>query len=200
MAPIRSFVAIVFPDDIKAEIHSWVKPLRQHDTSVRWVHSENLHLTLKFLGSVEEDRFENEFYPEFPELLSRFQPIKICLKGIGQFPPQGRPRVLWAGLAEGAELLVKLAGEIDAFFEKFGFISEKRPFRSHLTLARIKQKPSSGFMKVWKGLPAPSFGECIADRVTFYRSELTKEGAVYRVLREFPLGTKTGKNSFKNDQ
>lgn len=188
MSSIRSFVAIPIPDNIKKCVQDWVEPFRQHDTSVRWVRPQAMHLTLKFLGQVEEERFEREFYPEFTQLSAPFEPIKLVVRGMGQFPPRGIPRVLWTGLEGDLEPLKKMAEAVDNFFERFGFAKEKRTFSPHLTLARIKQKPSSGFLKKWGEASPPSFGEFVADRVVFYRSELTKAGAIYSVLREFSLG------------
>lgn len=191
MSTIRSFVAIPIPDDIKKTVQDWVEPLRKHDSSIRWVRPEGMHLTFKFLGEVEEERFEKEFYPEFTQLLGPFQPITVLVQGIGQFPARGNPRILWAGIEKGVDPLIQLAEAVDNFFEVFGFAKEKRKFSPHLTLARVKKKPSSGFFKAWSREKFPLFGEYVADRVVFFRSELTKQGAVYSVLQEFKLGKQT---------
>lgn len=187
MSAIRSFVAIPIPDSIKKSVQDWVAPFRQHDSSIRWIRPEGMHLTLKFLGEVEEKRFEEEFFKNFPQLLGSFQPIKISVRGVGQFPPKGIPHILWVGLDGELDRLKKLVEVVDNFFETVGFAKEKRDFSPHLTLARIKQKPSSGLMKKWKEVSSPTFGEFRADRVVFYRSKLTKGGAIYTVLKKFLL-------------
>lgn len=184
---IRSFVAIPIPDNIKKNVQDFIEPLRVHDSSIRWVKPEGIHITLKFLGDVEEERFEREFFPEFTQLLGPFQPITVLIQGVGQFPPHGNPRIFWAGVEKGVQPLVNLAEAVDNFFEPFGFAKEKRKFSAHLTIGRVKQKPSSGFFKTWHKESFPLFGEFVADKVVFYRSELTKSGAVYSVLHEFNL-------------
>lgn len=189
MPSIRSFIAVPIPDKIKQSVQDWIVPFITHDTSIKWVRPEGMHLTLKFLGNIEEERFEKEFFVDFPQLLSSFQPIKLTVGGAGEFPPKGIPRVLWLGIGGETEPLKKLAGEVDDFFCRFEFSKEKRSFSPHLTLARIRTKPSSGFLKVWREVESPSFGEFVADQLVFYRSELTKGGAVYSVIRRFPLGS-----------
>ncbi|MBI4412246.1 MAG: RNA 2',3'-cyclic phosphodiesterase [Deltaproteobacteria bacterium] len=241
MSTIRSFVAIPIPDNIKKSVQDWVEPFRRHDSSIRWVRPEGIHLTLKFLGEVEEKRFEN-FFSEFTQLLTPFRPIRLSVKEVGQFPPSGTPRILWMGLSGEIDPLKLLVRSVDDFFERFGFPKEKRAFAPHVTIARIKEKPSStlraksptegaqepvtlsafggtaplapqvpqggtasppralrvarsltgssGFLRKWHEAGPVSFGEFVADRVVFYKSELTKGGAVYSVIGEFELGKK----------
>lgn len=195
MSSIRSFVAIPIPDTIKKSVQDWIEPFRRHDSSIRWIKPEGIHLTLKFLGNVEEERFEKEFFFDFKQLCTPFRPIRLVADMVGQFPPRGTPRILWVGLSGRAGVagdldpLKQLAQSVDNFFERFGFPKEKRAFAPHMTIARIKEKPSSGFLKKWHEVGVVSFGEFVADRVVFYRSELTKTGAVYRVIKEFQLLT-----------
>lgn len=187
VAIIRSFVALPIPEEVAKMIRERVEPFRRHDTSIKWLPSEKIHLTLKFLGGVAEEMFEENFFPQFPQLLAPFRPISLATTGRGQFPPRGVPRVLWIGLGGEVELLEKLEVAVEEFFEPIGFPREKRVFHPHLTLARIRQKPSKGFMKAWQeGFSFPEIQFCV-DRVCFYRSELTKGGAVYSVLKEFKL-------------
>ncbi len=187
MPPIRSFVAIPLPDTIKKSIQDWMESLQKEAPSIRWKKPESLHVTLKFLGTVEEERFEKEFYPGFSRILAAFDPIKLYAKGTGQFPERGKPPLLWVGISGELDPLKQLAQAVGAFFEGHGFPIEKRSFTPHLTIARLKEKPSSGFLKRWQEAKSVSFGDFIADRVLFFKSIPAKTGSVYTVLREFEL-------------
>lgn len=188
MALIRSFIALTLSDEIKKSVQDWILTLRHHDTSIRWAGREQMHLTLKFLGDVEEQRFEQEFFPVFSQLLSPYMPISLSVEGVGQFPPRGSPRIFWVGLEGEMGPIRELVGQVDEFFERFGFPRERRPFNPHITLARLKSRPSSGMIKVWQESSKIQFGRCLVDRVIFYQSTLTKQGAVYSVIRSFNFG------------
>jgi 2'-5' RNA ligase len=103
---------------------------------VRWVRLDGLHLTLRFLGPTPEDRIEPTAGAMQEAAATASGPIDIELGGAGTFPPDGRPRALWMGIVEGADMLARLARELDATLAGAGWASDHRPFRPHLTLAR----------------------------------------------------------------
>jgi len=185
---MRCFVAIPLPPTITGGLSDCCLGFQRHDSAVRWVRAENLHISLKFLGEVDPKKINEKFFEESTQLLAPFEPIPLSVRMLGQFPPKGIPRVFWAGVTgEGVQRLQEFSKTIEDFFERFGLPREGRPYHPHVTLARLKTKPSSGLLRVWKESTDRTFGDFIADCVTLFRSELTKGGAVYNVVREFPL-------------
>lgn len=191
---MRCFVAVPLSLSLRDPLSEWCRSLRRHDSAIRWVAADNLHISLKFLGEVDPEKFDERFLEEFTQLLHPFEPIPLTVGTLGQFPPKGIPRVLWAGVGgEGLSTLHRLATIVEVFFERSGFSKEPRPCLPHITLARLKEKPSSGLLKVWKESATVSFGDFLADRVVLFKSELTKGGAVYSLIREFPLALSSKK-------
>ena len=136
----RLFVAVPLPDDAAEAVRSVVdevraEPLPAGARDVRWVRLDGLHLTLRFLGPTPQDRVEPTAAAA-RAVAAAAGPFDLELGGAGTFPPQGRPRALWIGIAEGADQLGRLATELDAALVEAGWTSEPRPFRPHLTLAR----------------------------------------------------------------
>lgn len=136
----RLFVAVPLPAEAAAEIASVVDTVRSqglptgaHD--VRWVRLDGLHLTLRFLGPTPEDRVDPTVRA-ITRVAAMTAPIDTELAGAGTFPPGGRPRALWIGVATGAEALGELARRVNAELEAAGWPPDDRPFRAHLTLAR----------------------------------------------------------------
>src|SRR5579862_788036 len=131
---VRLFVALDIPEDVRAAIGALVTKLREHFRDARWVRIEGAHVTLKFIGEVPTEKMEDiraslRTVP-FPA------PIQINFRGVGFFPNDRRPRVLWAGIEAGPPLGA-LAAAVDAALEPCGIAREQRAFSPHLTLARL---------------------------------------------------------------
>ena len=185
---IRTFIAIEIPGDIVSKIRELQKGIKNFGLKIKWVKSENIHLTLKFLGNVESVRI-GEITEAIFKTAEEYTPISLAAKGIGVFPGIRRPRVLWIGLTGQLETLMSLQKTLDENLRLIGFPKEKRPFKGHLTLGRIKAK-----------IDAKRFGDALmasrnfesetftADRLILYKSELKPSGAVYTKLAEASLG------------
>jgi len=155
MAGRRLFVAAALPEDAAEAVRSTVdevraEPLPDGARDVRWVRLDGLHLTLRFLGPTAEDRVEPTAAAVRAVASAAPGPIDLELGGAGTFPPNGRPRALWIGIAAGADALAQLAVELNTALADAGWERDDRPFRAHLTLARSD------------GVPA---GTLVADRV-----------------------------------
>lgn len=144
-----------------------------------------MHLTLKFLGEIDEEKI-----PQIESILKRisetFKPFPLRLKGTGYFPPKSKtPRVLWAAIEE-VEDLKRLQSDIEEEMESIGFPKERRTFHPHLTLGRVKTsfdiQETLHFLEKHRD---KNFGEMEAKKVTFFRSVLKPTGAEYSVLSEF---------------
>jgi RNA 2',3'-cyclic 3'-phosphodiesterase len=146
---------------------------------VAWVRPEHLHLTVRFLGDVREERVE-AVCRAMAEPLSEVA-FDLTLEGLGVFPPAGRPRVVWLGVAGGKPALERLAREVDRRLEGIGIPSDGRPFQAHLTLGRFR---SAGTRLAVDGALAEAVkaGPCLIDRVTLYESDLSSSGPRYTAL------------------
>jgi len=133
----RIFVAVRLPATAAAAVEQTQEGLRQRAHDVKWVETENLHLTLRFFGEIDEDDLRSSI--EVVQTVTRsVTPFTIELAGVGCFPPAGRPRVIWVGMRSGGERLVQLAGQLDVAFGEAGLGRERRPFRPHLTIGRLR--------------------------------------------------------------
>lgn len=136
----RLFIAVPLPAaavEAVAGVVDTVRamPLPDGMRDVRWVRLDGLHLTLRFLGPTPED-LVGPTSNAMEAVAAHTSPSIGRLAGTGVFPPTGRPRTLWIGLADGADALGELARDLDAALEAAGWPPDGRPFRAHLTLAR----------------------------------------------------------------
>jgi 2'-5' RNA ligase len=171
---MRCFIAIDIPEEIKEKIMKIEKELEEKiKESAKFVERENLHITLKFLGEIEENKAQKikEIINSIP-----FTPFKIKLKGVGVFPNEKFIRVIWIG-GESKEL-EDIAKYLDEKLKSEKFKSEE--FIIHLTIARVKSKVNiSDFLKKYQGY---EFGEFEVDNVSqikLKKSILTSKGPVY---------------------
>ena len=134
---MRLFVAIDLPDSVKQQLEEIVTELSTCRADVRWVHSDSMHLTLKFLGNVAPQELV-----EIDRVLSRIvattQPTQGRLRNVGSFPHLRRPRVLWIGVETHNGMLAALHADLDAALAKLGFSEGIRRFHPHITLGRMR--------------------------------------------------------------
>ena len=188
---MRLFVAINLPGPFREELAALIARLKRDITGPKWVRAEGIHLTLRFLGEVGE--------AELPRLLAALstvadgagQSFTVHAGGLGLFPDQGRPRVLWIGLHEATGALVALQGRIESAVRAEGLPgikNEDRSFRPHLTLARLDDAGASIPMKVFVGSHrAEHLGSFEVSTVTLFRSILGPGGARYDPIQEYRL-------------
>jgi len=155
--------------------------VRERTFPVKWVRPEALHLTLKFLGDVDEAR-EPSLREALGQVGNDARPVTLHIEGFGVFPDFRRPRVVWAGVAPdpGLELLQH---RVEQAFGPLGFPTEGKPFRPHLTLGRAaRDARPSGFTGLEDALGAIAFSETVVvPDVDLMESTLQSSGAVYQV-------------------
>ena len=183
---IRAFVAVDLELQTVQRIAEAIDRLRRRIPGIRWLPPTHFHLTLKFLGDVDEAKvepiaaaLERDLYP--------FSCFTINAKGLGVFPDLKRPRILWVGLV-GDELNA-LASRVEKALVPFGFAAERRAFTPHLTVGRWRQfdgspKELGDEIEKWRG---HDFGRSKIDEVILFQSVLKQEGAVYRTLKTVAL-------------
>ncbi|MDT4897888.1 MAG: 2,3-cyclic 3-phosphodiesterase [Acidobacteriota bacterium] len=135
----RVFCAVELPPEVRERAADHAAHLRERSTEARasWPRTDNLHLTLKFLGEIAQTRVEA--LSNAASLAARsVQPFDLTIEGAGTFPPRGLPRVLWLGINDPSGSLARLQSSLEEECASAGFAREERPFHPHLTLARIR--------------------------------------------------------------
>lgn len=187
---MRTFIAIDLDPEIKNALCRLIDELAgldQGKRNIKWVARQGMHLTLKFLGEIEEKKAREveNILNKTAENSSSFQ---LRVKGMGCFPPQTRyPRVLWVGV-DGEEALLSLQSHLETEMEKAGFPREQRKFHPHLTLGRVKNPSALGeTLSLLEKSKDRIFGEMKAEKITFFQSVLKPSGAEYSVISEYKL-------------
>lgn len=152
---------------------------------VSWVRADNLHLTLRFLGEVEDARAA-ALAERFTQPLA-LAPFDIELGGVGVFPAAGSPRVIWIDVTQGREALVSLARQVEDRLEAWGCGRDTRPFQAHLTLGRCRQPLGPQAPGLLVGTAARSIGRSRVDHVVLFESRLGSGPATYLVKARTPL-------------
>jgi 2'-5' RNA ligase len=185
IAAVRTFVAVLLPDEIRQRLAQEVDALRPHASGVAWVAAENLHVTVKFLGGVEEARLTDA-----AAALKRAATVPVFeveIRGLGAFPNASRPRVLWAG-APGSPAFTRLAEGVDQALVALGFAPEGRGFTPHITLGRVREpRRDVALTEAIEAAAARSFGALQVERVSLMRSDLSPRGARHTELSAVPL-------------
>ncbi len=176
---MRLFIAVELPDDLKIALARQ----RVDIPGARWVPAAQIHLTLAFLGEVEEADVE-----QLTVQLSAFRVpgFELRFSGTGCFPNRHRPRVLWIGM-EPEPLLKDLASRVRAAVLACGIPQEEHPFSPHVTLARLKLPSSREFELFLEQNNKVKFPPFHVVKFTLFQSQLTPQGAVHIPIKNFPL-------------
>jgi 2'-5' RNA ligase len=189
---VRLFVALDLPETVRRALADLLANLKPKSKSARWVPPENLHITLKFIGHVK-----NEKLSPIQSALSSVrstQPVELQFRGMGFFPNEHHPRAFWCGIAASPNL-AELAADIDRALAPLGIEAETRPFTPHLTLARFKS--DEGVPEVVSAaadMKSTDFGAATETNFHLYESLLKSTGAQYNRVASFPfVGGSTAK-------
>lgn len=198
---IRTFIALPVTDTVQKKLGNLQAAFDKENMPLRWVKPENIHLTLAFLGEVESHLI-GSLGKVIEKIASDNSMMLLTVQGLGVFPTIRRPKVLWAGITEDTDRLTKLKRALDVGLEimpELGYVPEKRPFKAHLTLARIKKvkrqldarQLSTAMIKFQAGISS------VMDIrvVCLMKSELTPKGAIYTEMKRVELG-----GPFSNDE
>ena len=176
---MRAFIAIELPPEIKQGIAKVQEELKTSRANAGWTRPEGIHLTLKFLGEVPEEKV-TEIVVALTGAAQGTGRLDLSIAGAGAFPNVKNPRVLWLGVSGDVEKLGLLHAAVEDAMVNLGFAREERTFNPHLTLARIKfPNPRDNWQQKIEGLNEVKLGGFEADRVSLMKSELRREGAVY---------------------
>ncbi len=184
--PLRTFVAVDFPAAVVARAADVAARLQALTRGVRYVSAAQMHLTLHFYGDLEPAQIA-VLEPLLAAETARVAPFEVQVGGLGTFPPRGRPRVVWLGVADASGTLLRLQAGVERATRAAGLPGEDRPFRAHLTLGRVKDEPV-GLAEALARLRDPDCGRCLIDALRLIRSELRPAGPRYSTLARFALG------------
>lgn len=180
---MRTFIAVkILPTP---GLHGLNARLSELGDQFKPVAPGNLHLTLKFLGDTSDEQL-----PDICSVLKRIVEPNVAhhvrLTGLGAFPNARRPTVIWVGVAQ-ADVLCRMAEELELGLAPLGFVPEERAFQPHLTLLRVKSRPPEQLFSLLAEEANAEFGMAPVDKIEFLQSELARDGSRYTVLATFAL-------------
>ena len=179
---MRLFLAVELDAAVRRNASTLITDLakkldRAGGRSVGWVKGDNLHVTVRFLGDVEEAR-TMALVDALREPV-RVAPFDLDVNGVGAFPPVGPPRVIWLGISAGQDSLARIYADLEARVEALGFEPEDRPYRAHLTVGRVKSPLPGRPRDVLGEMGLRPVGRCHVERVTLFESRLSSRGPTY---------------------
>jgi RNA 2',3'-cyclic 3'-phosphodiesterase len=188
---MRLFVAVDVDRDTAARAGHLINVLRRRaaelapDSKITWVAADRLHLTVRFIGAAADDlaaTIRRELEP--PLALA---PFGMTIAGTGAFPKIGPPRVVWAGVSDGAGALREVERQVTERLTRAGVPPEARAYNPHLTLARIRDASGLRPAALFEGLADFSAGTSHIEAITLFESRLSPRGAEYVALQRTPL-------------
>ncbi len=179
---MRTFIAVEIPEKQKKIIWEFISEQKKKNLPIKWVEFENLHITLKFLGEIEEKKL-NKILPVLSTISGRTKSFNLCLENFGCFPGIRNPRVLWVGVSQGGDEMIKLATEIEDDLNKIGFKKEGKKFHPHLTIGRIKT-PCRLDDIINQSIKTDVFD---VKEFILFKSTLLPSGPVYEKINKFSL-------------
>lgn len=185
---MRSFISVeIERKDLLSKIHQFSKQIANTDADTNPVAKENLHITIKFLGEIDEERI-----PEIEQVIKQYvkdeKPFSLRLGGMGAFPSVKKPKVVWiGGQGRGNQRLKKLAKKIRKELERRGFRKDRHGYHTHVTLARVDWYTDELKELIAKHREV-EIGKMPIEKIWIKKSELTSQGPIYTTLEEIPLG------------
>ena len=184
---IRTFLCFPVPGEVRSKKNMLYSTLEGSPAQINWVKNDYLHLTLKFIGYTTES-----YIPKIIDTLKKitinYKPFQLVINGTGCFPKKERPRTLFLGVEGRLNILMDLVQNIENELEKIDIPKDRNDFFPHITLARIKypQTHTPDIDLFLKSSYDPI--DLSLERVQFFASELLPSGAIYTLLKTFPLG------------
>ncbi len=183
---MRLFIGAPLEAEIEAYLGRIISDLGASGRGIKWVRPENIHTTLRFLGDTDES-----LIPKLTALIDRVatshSPVQLELARLGAFPNLKRPRVFWAGVRGPVDDLAGIARQLELGVRKLRYEPEKKKFRAHLTLGRVRDHRQLGDIcnrcEEYEVEPRP----LLLDRIVLFKSTLTPDGPIYERLYQAPL-------------
>ena len=184
---MRAFLAVELSEEVRAELARLGDSLRRCPVKVSWVKPDNLHITLRFMGEIgapDVDRLSERLASQY----ARLAPFSVRVAGAGAFPNTRKPVVLWAGVDDPEGRLAELNALGEETAEYIGLEPDRKPFRGHVTLGRLRDPYRAGELTTHLHEAAGFVGGMLrVEEVVLIESRLSPGGSVYTPLRRFPL-------------
>ena len=183
---IRTFIAIELPVKVKQVALQIQNQLGESIEGIRWIKHENIHLTVKFLGNVEENRI-NDISAAVLNAVKGISVMNLKTGHLGIFPNEKRPRILWLGVEGDVREFIQMSKNCESELAKLGYEKNARENRPHITVGRIRSsKKQKGLVNILKDIPIESI-DFRADALNLMRSELNPNEVVYTILQSVKL-------------
>ncbi len=183
---MRLFIAIDLTDEMRKKIIEIKKKLTSGEFDVKFVEPENLHITLKFLGDVEEDKI-GYIYSVLENVSKKFKGFNVEIKGLGYFGSSKFIRVIWLGIEKGCSEIVSISEQLE---KELGFLrkNEFKTHSPHITIGRVKSgRNKDKLLRCIEELKDVNLGEMNVNVIKLKESILTKKGPIYSDLKSFKL-------------
>jgi 2'-5' RNA ligase len=189
MQTIRSFIAIPLSTEIRRNATRLLAKLSQPDDGIKWVPTDTIHLTLKFLGEVDNTEISH-VCNAVGDVCGGYEPFELSFSGTGGFPDIDRPKVLFAGVDDPTGSLCRLVDQLETKLADLRFKREPRDYRPHLTLGRTRsgsRRACDEVVQRLKQQAAVQLGTMRVDQIQIFASFLDKEGPTYQVMDTIEL-------------
>ncbi len=188
---MRTFIAIELPAEIKDYLSQLQGELKACGADVKWVEPKNIHLTLKFLGEIDDDKL-GKITKIIQDATSEKSKFQVRISSLGAFPKIEFPRVIWVGVDSGDKETKQIAKELEEKIARIGIPKEERAFSCHITIGRLKT-PLNREKLVQALKDKTELGgknlEFEVNKITLFKSTLTPKGPIYEALKETSLKT-----------
>ena len=183
---MRLFIALPLSVEVEQSLGNIIKDLTSYGGKIKWVEPRNIHLTVKFLGETKESQIE-PIKNEIKSIGAKYQAMSSDIINIGAFPNLQKPQVIWVGMREVPRELMPLVADVENATHRLGWEKERRPFKPHFTLGRVKD--DRDLQKLTDALPRYFFPAIpfSMQRLTLFQSILTPQGPRYTSLLDIPL-------------
>jgi len=184
---LRTFIAVELHCDIQKILKDIQDDLKRSGADVKWVQPDHIHLTLKFLREISEEKIE-AVLKGMESSLECFPTFSFRLNHLGAFPKTENPRIIWVGVDSGENELKRLAGVLEENLESLGFKKEERSFSPHLTIGRVRSSLNKfALSKMLKSYPPLQPMAQDVKNLVLFKSTLTSSGPLYEALKKIPL-------------
>lgn len=183
----RLFVAVEIESALHDELAKVQNELKRLNLDIRWVATKNIHLTLRFLGEIEETRIDT-IKKALNETASKYPVAEINLEELGAFPTANNPRVIWIGCKEKGNILTRFYTDLEQKLQAAGLAKDDHPFSPHLTLGRVKSRLRMDLLKTYLEQKKDiRLGTQKVPFLTLFQSTLMQTGPIYTSIAKFNL-------------
>ncbi len=182
---MRAFIALELPSEIQSWLGEIINSLRTRDAKVRWVNPPQIHLTVKFLGDVNQEQV-NGILKDLQDSVDQFSSLNLTIGRLGAFPRVNNPRVVWVGVQVSPQLQ-QVYERIESVAVKQGIQAEERSFAPHLTLGRVKSLDRESQLPIRLKQVNVDERQVVLQHLTLFESTLTPQGPIYRAIKIFDL-------------